>query len=170
MRAFSSHRLPDSTSWMFHWRTDLTGASVLQPSLCNIRGIGDTQQVCKVLPFFHHQPFLFAPQSICYTLTHCLLHWFTTLFSRKPKLKYGWGPLLCLDTEMHIAYRLAQVVRQALAVLGALAFHQLLAGRGIARGCRGLLWSLWVPFHLGSLSFHLKIQQQSNQQCETSAI
>lgn len=58
-------------------------------------------------------------------------------------------------------HHLVPVVQQALGILGVLASLQLLANRGRAQGCPVLLWSLWVPFHLGCLSAHLKIQQQS---------
>lgn len=120
------------------WRTDGVGATV-RHLLCSIQGTVETQQVCKGSPFLHHRLFPFAtPQSAACSAgsRHHL--------AEKPSKTMARARLLGLDTGMSTSlefpptYHLVQGVRQALGVLGTLAFHQFLVGRGIVRGCPGL--------------------------------
>ena len=58
--------------------------------------------------------------------------------AEKPYKPLAGARLLC-PNAIPSSYRLVPVVQQALGVLGVLAFHQCLAGRGTVQGCLGLL-------------------------------
>lgn len=156
LTAFSSHLLPGCTSPMLHGRTDnpdyvISKALLLLNRLarfCSFSIIGSAEH-------------LLHPNDLLPAGSH--------IIEQKAQVNLWLGPdffvwtLECTPPMSLSTYRLVQAVRRALGVLGALAFREFLAGRGIAQGCLVLLGSLWVPFHQGSLWSYLKIQQYRQQ-------